>query len=125
MSIARKPQGRRLAGGVVAAALGLCAVAPAAGATRCGWLDNPTPGNFWLTDRDGEWILATQGSDGVPGMDEMPDMSTEGWVATNGSYGYGCACIDMTTDGGAVTAIARSRPIPLAKCRADPTLPDR
>ena len=23
---------------------------------RCGWLVNPTPGNWWLTDRDGTWF---------------------------------------------------------------------
>src|SRR4051794_7098625 len=28
---------------------------------RCGWLSNPTPGNWWLFDGHGEWILATQG----------------------------------------------------------------
>lgn len=28
---------------------------------RCGWVDNPTPANWWLTDRDGEWVI------GVPG----------------------------------------------------------
>ena len=23
--------------------------------TRCGWFENPAPGNAWLTDRDGEF----------------------------------------------------------------------
>ncbi|HET7863945.1 MAG TPA: DUF4087 domain-containing protein, partial [Burkholderiaceae bacterium] len=41
--------------------------APAAGAAaaqpalRCGWFDNPTPGNATLVDRDGEWTIGLQG----------------------------------------------------------------
>ena len=36
---------------------------------RCGWLQNPTPANWWLVDRDGEWILGVQGGYQAPGMD--------------------------------------------------------
>jgi hypothetical protein len=93
-------------------------------ARRCGWLVNPTPANWWLTDRDGQWILGTQGADQAPGMDEMPDMSTAGWVETNGHYGYGCACMTITADGdGQVTKIADAQPKPLKQCRADRKLP--
>jgi hypothetical protein len=93
-------------------------------ARRCGWLVNPTPANWWLTDRDGEWILGTQGADQAPGMDEMPDMSIAGWVETNGHYGYGCACMTITADaGGKVTRVADAEPKPLRQCRADRTLP--
>lgn len=101
------------------------AVAVAAkGQRRCGWLVNPTPANWWLTDRDGQWILGTQGSDQAPGMDEMPDMSTAGWVETNGHYGYGCACMTITADGeGQVTQVADAEPRPLKQCRADRKLP--
>ncbi|HEX8224681.1 MAG TPA: DUF4087 domain-containing protein [Allosphingosinicella sp.] len=101
------------------------AVAAAArGARRCGWLVNPTPANWWLTDRDGQWILGTQGSDQAPGMDEMPDMSTAGWVETNGHYGYGCACMTITADAeGKVTRVADAEPKPLKQCRADRKLP--
>ena len=28
----------------------------------------------------------------------MPDMTTRGWVETNGHYGYGCACMTVSTD---------------------------
>jgi len=44
-------------------AIGPAIAAPKADITqkRCGYLDNPTPANWWLTDRDGEWLgLATQ-----------------------------------------------------------------
>lgn len=94
------------------------------GVRRCGWLINPTPANWWLTDSQGQWILGTQGADQAPGMDEMPDMSTAGWVETNGSYGYGCACMTITADGeGKVTRIADAQPKPLKQCKADRKLP--
>lgn len=94
------------------------------GVRRCGWLSNPTPANWWLTDADGQWILATQGADQAPGMDEMPDMSIAGWVETNGHYGYGCACMTITADAdGRVTRIADAAPKPLKQCQADRKLP--
>ena len=96
----------------------------ATGVRRCGWLSNPTPANWWLTDRDGQWILATQGADQAPGMDDMPDMSTAGWVETNGHYGYGCACMTIAADGeGRVTRVADAEPKPLKQCQADRKLP--
>ena len=108
----------------------VAAPAPAAvaasdrGVRRCGWLSNPTPANWWLTDAQGQWILATQGADQAPGMDEMPDMSTAGWVETNGHYGYGCACMTVTAGSdGRVTRIADAQPKPLKQCRADKKLP--
>ena len=92
---------------------------------RCGWLTNPTPGNWWLFDGHGEWILATQGGDQVPGFDDIPDMSTAGWVETNGHYGYGCACMTLSYDPAThrVTGIAGAKPKPLKQCRADRSLP--
>jgi hypothetical protein len=98
--------------------------ASASGARRCGWLSNPTPANWWLTDSEGQWILATQGADQAPGLEDMPDMSTSGWVETNGHYGYGCACMTITADAdGRVTRIAGARPRPLKQCQADRNLP--
>lgn len=101
------------------------AAKPAGGsARRCGWLHNPTPANWWLTDRDGQWILATQGADQAPGMDEMPDMSAGEWVETNGYYGYGCACMTIDADAdGKVLRVSEAAPKPLAQCRSDRSLP--
>jgi hypothetical protein len=101
------------------------APSPAAGERRCGWLHNPTPGNWWLDDRDGQWVLASQGSEPAPGMDDMPDMSTVGWVETNGHYGHGCACMTIAHDPATkrVTRIADAQPKPLKQCRADKSLP--
>ncbi|WP_396332320.1 DUF4087 domain-containing protein [Burkholderia anthina] len=93
---------------------------------RCGWLENPTPANWWLVDKDDSWTLSTQGSPPVPGFDTMPDMSTHGWVVTNaGMHGYGCACLDLEIDPRTrdVTRIVAARPLPLKRCKADRTLP--
>lgn len=92
---------------------------------RCGWLSNPTPANFWLTDRDGEWLLGAQGGYQAPGMDDMPDMTGCGWVRTNGNYGYGCACMTVRTDRQSrrITRLVSAQPAPLAQCRRDRRLP--
>jgi len=116
----------RFKASMLAAALTLIALPGAEAAERrCGWLHNPTPGNWWLVDRDGEWVLALQGSEPVPGMDDIPDMTTAGWVRTNGHYGHGCACFQMETDRSArrVLRILSAQPLPLARCRGDRALP--
>lgn len=94
---------------------------------RCGWLDNPTPGNWWLTDRDGEWLIGAQGGYQAPGMDNMPDMSTKGFVNTNGNYGYSCACMTVSVNRArqSVTRIVSATPLPLSQCRSDRALPRR
>jgi hypothetical protein len=94
---------------------------------RCGWLSNPTPGNYWLRDRQREWLLSAQGGYRARGMDAMPDMTTNGWVETNGSYGYGCACMKVRTDrrSGRVTQLYSARAVPIAQCRRDRGLPRR
>ena len=99
---------------------------PAAAETRCGWVVNPTPANWWLTDSEGEWILSTQGGVEADGMELLPDFTTGDWVVTNGSsYGYGCACMGVTTNRaeGRITKITSVRQLKLAKCEADPALP--
>ena len=55
--------------------------------TRCGWFHNPTPGNAWLIDRDGEWIIGIQGDYQADG--DWPSFSKARWVRTNVNYGYG------------------------------------
>jgi Protein of unknown function (DUF4087) len=90
---------------------------------RCGWISNPTPANWWLTDADGEWTIMTQGGDGGPdGMDLMPDFTEKQWVRTNGYYGYGCACMDVETQDDRITRITSVRQLALSKCERDPKL---
>lgn len=95
--------------------------------TRCGWLDNPTPANWWLTDRDGEWGISFQGGYQASGMENIPDLSNGDYVATNGYYGYGCACLAVTTDASTmkIVAIYSGEQLPLSVCHEDPALPAR
>lgn len=111
----------------LAAAAALAAAAPGGTERRCGWIDNPTPANWWLTDRDGEWLIGAQGGYQALGMEAMPDMTIRGWVRTNGHHGYGCGCMDVRVDRRArrITRILRARPLPLRQCRADRRLPRR
>lgn len=106
------------------ALLGAAARAPAAAETRCGWIENPTPANFFLADADGTWILSSQGSPAPPGMDLVPDLTTHEFVVTNGSHGYACGCLDAMFDKDKrATRIESIRQSPLATCRKDGRLP--
>jgi Protein of unknown function (DUF4087) len=91
--------------------------------TRCGWFTNPTPANAWLYDRDGEWIIGTQGGHQAEG--DWPTFKPRQWVHTNGSsYGYGCACLHVRVDKQTreVAEIKSSRARALGQCRQDPAL---
>ncbi len=109
-------------------ALGLIATAAGAAETRCGWIQNPTPRNWWLDDRDKTWTLMTQGSEdeGPEGMDLIPDLSEGEFVKTNGYYGYACACMKVETDGGeTITKILSFRQLKLSQCENDRALKTR
>ena len=90
--------------------------------TRCGWLDNPTPSNFSLYDREREWIISVQGGYQVEDF-AAPDFKSQ-WIETNNSYGYGCACLNMTVDKetSRVLAIIKSYVKPLSVCQKDNAL---
>jgi hypothetical protein len=94
-------------------------------ARRCGWVDNPTPQNWWITDRDGEWEIGAQGGRQANG--DLPDFDGSEWVRTNGYHGYGCACLEVRVDvpSRAILEIRSATVIPLARCRADRALPRR
>lgn len=99
--------------------------APAGPVVRCGWFDNPTPGNVWLTDRQGQWLIGEQG--GYQADGDWPDFRPSRWVATNGGHGYGCACLRVLDDavGHRIVRILGGRSRPLAACLDDPRLPRR
>lgn len=90
--------------------------------TRCGWFVNPTPGNAWLIDREGEWLIGVQG--GYQAEGEWPVFSDSQWVRTNVNYGHGCACIKAMLDKRLLKVIEiRSAKVrPLSACRKDKTL---
>ncbi|MGR9164379.1 DUF4087 domain-containing protein [Rhizobium leguminosarum] len=109
---------------VITAALTIAANAQAA-ETRCGWIENPTPANWWLDDAENTWTIMTQGDDAgeVQGMELISDISQHDYVRTNGNYGYACACMSVETDGTErITKILSFRQLKLAKCRADKAL---
>ncbi len=91
---------------------------------RCGWVDNPTPANWWLTDKEGIWMIGVQGSRQAEGdLPEFPE-SKDYWKKTNGSHGYGCACLWVTVDvkEKIVLEIKSGKVLSLAKCRSDKNL---
>jgi len=97
--------------------------------TRCGWVVNPTPGNYWLLDRhtrtNNGWLISAQGGYAAVGTDLLPDFSGKEWVKTNGNYGYGCGCLRVRTDrrNRQITRIYSVAQAPLAQCRRDKALP--
>ena len=92
--------------------------------TRCGWLQNPTPGNIWFYDREAEWTIGVQGGYQVPGDWPWPEFKSGQWVRTNGNYGYGCVCFQLRVNKKdfKVLEIKRASARPLAVCRKDPSL---
>ncbi|KAB7627690.1 DUF4087 domain-containing protein [Alkalilimnicola sp. S0819] len=89
---------------------------------RCGWFENPTPGNAWLSDRDGEWLVGLQGGHQAEG--QWPDFAPGEWVRTNRAYGYGCTCLEVLTDSRAkrIERILGTQRRVLDACRDDPAL---
>ena len=93
--------------------------------TRCGWINNPTPANWWLTDAHGEWTISVQG---LGWRSEIFDIDWQGdqdWVSFNGSYGWGCGCITGEFDPATrwLESALSAEWLPLARCEADPALP--
>ena len=105
--------------------------AAAAAERRCGWLVAPTPANLWLVDRHGTWGITSQGQAAGPdavGADRIPAFDSSQFVETNvpgAGYGYGCACLTVETDAAEkrVTRVFAGDRLPLARCRADRSLP--
>lgn len=91
---------------------------------RCGWLSNPTPGNYLLTDRDMTWTVSAQGGFSAQGMDNLPDFNTREYKKTNGNYGYGCACLRVTVDTAnqRIVSILDGQMLPLKTCQNDKSL---
>jgi hypothetical protein len=92
---------------------------------RCGWLENPTPGNFSLLDSQARWTIAEHGGYRAHGSDDITDLSGQNFVQTNGPYGYACACMTVAVDGEKrrVTSITKVTQKLLKDCRDDARLP--
>lgn len=103
----------------------LASPAPSQLVQRCGWFDNPTPGNAWLYDRDGEWIIGIQGGHQASG--NWPRFASSHWVRTGrGNAGYGCTCMKVLADAESheVARIVSARALALSVCRTDAAVKD-
>ena len=99
----------------------LAPMAARAASVRCGWLDNPTPGNASLYDKDGEWTIAVQGGHQATG-DWPPAFKRGQWINYGpGSYGYGCVCLTVEVDAEekSIINILSGKARPLSACRQD------
>jgi hypothetical protein len=112
---------------IIAAVLvaGAALAGPAWSETRCGWLHNPTPGNYMLRDSETEWIAAAQSGYQAKGLGNVPDLSVGDYVRTNGAYGYACVCMTVSVDRATsrITSIGSVTQKRLDDCRRDPKLP--
>jgi len=93
--------------------------------TRCGWLQVPTPANWYLKDRDGTWVISMQGGYRAEGMETTPVGDDKEYVKTNVNYGYSCACLNVVVDSSRmrIIRIQGGEALPLSTCREDPNLP--
>lgn len=88
---------------------------------RCGWLDNPTPSNLWLVDKDAEWVISKQGGYEALGIDKLKDFADDQYVHTNGNYGHGCSCLVVDVDkiDKTIRKIYSAKNIEVARCQSD------
>jgi len=95
--------------------------------SRCGWLENPSPANYWFTDKDGEWTISIQGDKSAIGMEKLAGFPDNEFIQTNVGYGYGCACITIDTNFGKreVIKIYKFNPISLQRCKSDKKLKNK
>ena len=118
--------GRRLArAGIIVGLMMSASQCPVLAEERCGWLENPTPGNWWLKDAHALWIIATQGGPSAQGIEKLARPTPDRFVAANGQYGYWCACLSGSFDvhAQALTRIDKASTSPLSVCRDDKALP--
>ena len=92
---------------------------------RCGWLQNPTPANQWLSDKDGIWDISLQSGYSAQGIERLKDFPDSQFVRTNGNYGYGCSCIrvDVNKNENKIARIYSSKILPINRCKTDKALP--
>ncbi|PWQ97750.1 DUF4087 domain-containing protein [Leucothrix pacifica] len=82
--------------------LGLMSLSFSASAAeyRCGWIENPGPATWWITDKDARWEISTPGGYSVAAqsIDNLPNVIPNEYVRVNGIYGYSCGCLSVDTD---------------------------
>jgi len=98
---------------------------------RCGWLENPSPANIWLIDKDATWFLSAQGRFNLD--HQSLDLAYEGiknkeqFVKTNENYGFSCACltVDVNEDAEEIVKVYKSTQLNLKQCLADITIANK
>lgn len=119
--------GRHLTALVLALMLCVLSEISSAAETRCGWLENPTPANLWLTDAEGSWTLSTQGGEQLDdaSMNNLPATNANEFVETNGFYGYSCVCLKVRVDKkqNRILQVYSGKALLLKKCLEDQSLP--
>jgi len=91
---------------------------------RCGWLSNSATGKWDLYDAQGAWQIMFLGGDGsrAEGMEKIPDLAAGEYVRTFATKGYACACMNVDTDGEAITRIHSVKQLALSVCQQDPAI---
>ena len=114
---------------VPAAAFCLWSAGVIAAERRCGWYENPTPGNLMLADKDGVWWITSQMEANGPDAadaEKAPYFNSKQYIATQpNGYGYGCACLTVESDAKEmrITKVISGETVPIAKCKQDESLP--
>lgn len=88
----------------------------------CGLFHNPSPANVWLLAESSEWVISIQGEYSADG--EWPRFRTLDWTSTNGTYGFGCACLHVVAEPGShrIVRILSAKSQPLSSCTTAPSL---
>lgn len=97
---------------------------------RCGWIENPGPGTWWLTDKDAIWEISTQGGYSVSpkSIDNLPNVIPNEYVRVSGIYGYSCGCISVDTDKKKRRIVAihgKGKQVFLKQCLEDKSIANR
>lgn len=85
---------------IVGIGLSFLSVSALSAEQRCGWIENPSPGTWWLMDKDATWEISTRGGYSVPAtsIDNLPDVIPNQYIRISGIYGYSCGCLSVDTD---------------------------
>lgn len=92
---------------------------------RCGWLENPSPANLWLIDKDATWFISAQGRFNLDNesVDLVYDAikNDQNFVRTNRNHGFSCACltVDVNQDAKEIVKVYESTQLNLKRCLED------
>lgn len=97
---------------------------------RCGWIENPGPGTWWITDKDAQWEISTPGGYSVSpqSIDYLPNVIPNEYIRLNGIYGYSCGCLSVDTDKQhkhIVKIHAKGKQVLLKQCLEDRAIANR